>query len=260
MDSAFIRFGHGYETGSRGRCEAFDGFDVIAAPLGDFDNASRESRIFRRDNGRGGSDGCCYGSHAIKLAKQRFNTDLFILMQHGGGREVLRVPAFYDGGALEAAILAMPERLQYALLYSIWKTAAAARSQAQSETGQKYAKAFVEGRLKKRRRQGRVYIEIESPAVVEPALSRRHPPSLGNHANHEERHMSRDRNPPSLAECISWLDGLSRDFDAEDRADTLIEHIDKLHRRGVITDAAEAALLSHYKLLPCRVPFGTTFH
>jgi hypothetical protein len=31
MERAFIVKGHGYETGSMGRCTAFDGFDIIAA-------------------------------------------------------------------------------------------------------------------------------------------------------------------------------------------------------------------------------------
>jgi len=172
MDSAFIRFGHGYETGSRERCEAFDGFEVIAAPLGDLDNAARESRIFRWKGPSGGTD---YGSHAIKLAKQRFGErlsgDLYILMHHGGGREVLRVPTFHDGGNLEAAILALPERLQYALLYTIYQAASNARREAQRETATKYSKAFLEKRLKRKRRDNRIYVEIEpAPAPPSPVV------------------------------------------------------------------------------------------
>ncbi|TIX28858.1 hypothetical protein [Mesorhizobium sp.] len=159
-DRAFIRFGHGYETGSRGRCEAFDGFDIIAAPLhqeGDgwqaaFGNKARESRSFPRKDGR---PGVTYSSHAIKLAKftgeSGWSAGLYILMHHGGGREVLAVPSFYDGGDLEAAILAMPERLQYALLYTIWNTASNARHQAQAETARIWETAFKEKRIRQRR-------------------------------------------------------------------------------------------------------------
>lgn len=152
--AAFIKFGHGYEKSDRGRCEAFDGFDIIAAPLGDFDNASRESRIYRRKGGNGTD----YGSHAIKLARRSGSSlsGLYILMHHGGGREVLAVPSFYDGGELEAAILAMPERLQYSLLYTIWKTARYAREEAQTETAQKWGQAIAGKRI--RRRRGRVEI------------------------------------------------------------------------------------------------------
>lgn len=166
MSAAFIKFGHGYEVSDRGRCEAFDGFDIIAAPLHQegegwqtaFGDKARESRIYRRANGNGTD----YGSHAIKLA--RFSDfpshGLYILMHHGGGREVLAVPKFYDGGDLEAAILAMPERLQYALLYTIWNTARNARQEAQQETAGKWAKAITEKRIRKRRKNGRVSVEI----------------------------------------------------------------------------------------------------
>lgn len=148
MNTAFVRFGHGYEQGRRGRCEAFDGFDVLANPLGEFDHAARESRVFRRDSG----NATTYASHMIKLAKlTNTSRGLYILMHHGGGREVLAVPSFYDGGVLEAAILAMPERLQYALLYTIWQTARNAREQAQSETTFLWSKAFAEKRIRKRR-------------------------------------------------------------------------------------------------------------
>ena len=176
MDSAFVRFGHGYETGSRGRCEAFDGFTIIANPLGGFAERDREARHWPR---AGGLPGTTYGSHAIWLAVRDSEAphlessrpiDLFILMHHGGGREVLRVPGFHDGGALRAAILAMPEREQYALLYSIWRTASPARGEAQQQTANKYAEAFAEGRLKKKRRAGAVRVEIAPRVqVVAPA-------------------------------------------------------------------------------------------
>jgi hypothetical protein len=150
MYSAFIRFGHGYEQSDRGRCEAFDGFDIIAVPLGDFDTASRDSRVFHRSSG----NAVTYASHAIKLARMsgdRAHGDLYILMHNGSGREVLRVPSFYDGGDLEATIITLPERVQYALLYSIWQTARNARYEAQEQTAQRWATAYKEKRIRQRR-------------------------------------------------------------------------------------------------------------
>lgn len=161
MYAAFIKSGHGYEVSDRGRCTCFDGFDVIAAPLHQegegwqaaFGNEARESRVFRRDNGRGGTSGTDYGSHAIKLARLSGTSsgDLYILMHNGSGREVLAVPRFWDGGDLEAHILALPERLQYALLYTIWNTANNARYEAQQATSQKWALAYSEKRIRQRR-------------------------------------------------------------------------------------------------------------
>lgn len=167
MDRALIKTGHGYETGSRGRCDAFDGYEVIAAPLhqeGDgwkaaFGDKARESRIFRRKDGNGTD----YSSHAIKLARDpgKVGRQLYLLVQHGGGREVWEVPQFYDGGDLEAHILAMPERLQYALLYTLYSLASNARTEAAKETGQKWAHAYAEGRIRKRRATSRRAASVE---------------------------------------------------------------------------------------------------
>lgn len=169
MENVFIRNGHGYESGSMGRCDAFDGFEILAAPLPGYDSAGRESRVFNRQpNGNGGT---CYGAYTVKLARQSGGLhDLFLLVQHGGGREVWRVPRFYDGGAMESALLAMPEREQYALLLTMYEIASYARSQAQTETRQTWAQAFADGRIKKRRAaRGRpARVEIIQPQPVTP--------------------------------------------------------------------------------------------
>lgn len=184
MDTALVKIGHGYETGSRGRCEAFDGYQVIAAPLHQegegwkaaFGDKARESRIFRRKSGNGTD----YSSHAIKLARGgEFDSNLYLLVQHGGGREVWRVPSFFDGGDLEAHILAMPERLQYALLYTLYSLARNARREAQAQTLQEWAQAFADGRIRKRRatstRAARVEIipqwEIDMKAGKSPVVA-----------------------------------------------------------------------------------------
>lgn len=161
MDSAFVAFGHGYETGSRGRCTAFDGFEIIAAPLGGFDHASRESRVWRKP---GANYGVTYDSHAIKLAVREGpgGRGLYILGHHGGGREVLQLKAGPDWEAMRDALLAMDERTLYAVLYSIWQTAANARQEAMRETANKWAAAYLDKRIRKRRRGGSVSVSVET--------------------------------------------------------------------------------------------------
>jgi hypothetical protein len=149
MQSVFIQSGHGYEVSDRGRCAAFDGFTILAEPLPGYEKAGRESRVFRGDSECGG--GVTYASYTIKLANRGFDNDLYLLVQHGAGREVWRLPSFYDGGALKDHILAMPERLQFALLFSIYRIASEARNQANAATRAEWAQAFVDGRIKKRR-------------------------------------------------------------------------------------------------------------
>jgi hypothetical protein len=160
MENPFVAFGHGYETGSYGRCTAFDGFTVIAAPLGGFDTASRESRVWRAP---GASYGVTYDSHSIKLAVRDGERGLFILGHHGGGREVVALNTGPDWKAMRDAFLAMDERTLYAVLYSFWQTAANARLAAQTATAVKWRDAYLDGRIRKSRpRGGRFQVRIES--------------------------------------------------------------------------------------------------
>lgn len=171
MQAAFIRKGHGYTSPSPGSgyepCTAFDGFTVIANPLGGFSNADRERRVFSIKPG--GETKVTYGSHAISLAYQtcdgeRASRDLFILMENGSGREVLRVRNGISGNPLEAMLLALPEALLYSLLYTLWDTANDARNAAETATAIKWRDAFLDGRIRKSRPRGgyfRVTVESE---------------------------------------------------------------------------------------------------
>lgn len=166
MENALIKTGHGYEQGSMGRCTAFDGYTVLAAPLDGYDAAARDSRVFNRnENGTGGT---CYGAYTIKLAKEERGRDLYLLVQHGGGRVVWRVPAFFDGGAMLTALLAMPEREQFGLLMTLYKIARNAREQAIIETRREWAQAYVDKRIKKHRatKYRGPRVEILPPAQV----------------------------------------------------------------------------------------------
>jgi hypothetical protein len=162
--AVFIKSGHGYEVSDRGRCTAFDGFTILAEPLPGYDKAGRESRVFNRN--ADGSGGVTYSPYTIKLARDDFGVDLYLLVEHGAGREVWRLPAFYDGGELRGYILAMPERLQFALLFSIYRIASDSRRQFRLETEREWRQAFIDGRIKKHRatkhRSG--YLEIVPPA------------------------------------------------------------------------------------------------
>ena len=168
----FIRSGHGYENcPDRGRCTAFDGYEIIGNPLGGYDAQARESRVFNRQpNGNGGNGGTCYGAYSIQIGRDKGagnRGSLYILMSHGAGREVWRIPDFYDGGDLKAHILAMPERLQYALLMTLFKMGGDAMAQGADTTRRELYQAFADGRLKKRKQWGsntyRVSVEATAP-------------------------------------------------------------------------------------------------
>lgn len=169
MDRVFIAKGDGYAsgslTGTDGRCTVFDGFEVIAEPL-----PTRESRVLGRKDGEPGT-GTDYGSHSIKLAVRSFDGDrrykgtrqLYILMENGSGREVLAVKTIYDRGETERALLAMPEAALYGALYIMWDMASDAARQRASETRTEWAQAYVDGRIRKQRKGGRITVHVETP-------------------------------------------------------------------------------------------------
>ena len=62
------------------------------------------------------------------------------------------IDAVYETGAWRQALLAMPDDLLYFTLWALYSTARDAFDQGAVSTKDKFAKAFVEGRLKKTRR------------------------------------------------------------------------------------------------------------
>lgn len=178
MNSAFVAKGHGYTDPSPNSgyepCTAFDPYRIIAAPLPGHSNAERDARVFGQIEGKPGT-GVCYRAFVVALAvresdwREDLDTtiarppDLFILMENGSGREVLRVPRFYDRGDFLRSILAMPERVQYGLLTTIWSATSNAREEARAATAQRWADAHLDGRIRKKRRAGRITLSIETP-------------------------------------------------------------------------------------------------
>jgi hypothetical protein len=170
-DPVLIREGHGYEISDRGRCTAFDDIHILANPLGGFDHASRESRVFgKQPNGNGG---VTYGSHMLALGchesdrdREPGRRDLLLMLHHGSGRRVWRLGRFCDGGDLERHILAMPERVQYALLHQMARLAEDASHEAADKIEYRWAKAHADKRLKMKRRNGRRLVQLTEPTAT----------------------------------------------------------------------------------------------
>lgn len=171
LQSALVAKGHGYEQSDRGRCTAFDGLEIIANPLGGFDNASRESRIFRPEGGKPGS-GVCYGSHALYLMRSagddRRERGLYVGVHHGGGRQVWRIPACYHylAETLEA-LAAMPERALYSLLQGIVSALDDTQRAAERAEAATWRRAALDKRIRVSRQpaKGRALIWIEPERI-----------------------------------------------------------------------------------------------
>lgn len=164
--TALYRSGHGYERSEAGPCTAFDGLEVLANPLGGFSAADRERRSFDKPDG---SPGVTYGSHALYLLRSAEGSsparrDYFVAVHNGSGRQVWRLPACYHYLAETVdALLAMPERALYSLLWGIVEALDNTRRAAREETQREWIKAAVGKRVKVSRQpsKGRAFAWIE---------------------------------------------------------------------------------------------------
>lgn len=172
MTNRFISHGNGYADD-----KSFADFEVVAAPLPGYSPEQREARVFGRDDGRPGT-GTDYGSHTVALAVYKTlgtfkgTRQLYLLIRHGGGSEVWSLPTFYDRGDFERALLAMPERIQYATLYTLYHAMSDARREVLDSEANRWKLAIIENRVKKGRpKRGRYNVRItdkQTAAQVQP--------------------------------------------------------------------------------------------
>lgn len=142
------------------KVETFEGYDVLAHPL-----PRRDDRVFHRGDTNATRVSVTYASHEIRIARPTGiggGSRLAILMHHGGGRYILE---FYESALpTAAALLALPEREQYALAYTLFKQADECAAGARADEATRWAQAFVDGRIRKRRRDRQLRVFIETPA------------------------------------------------------------------------------------------------
>ena len=116
-----------------------------------------EELLFDEPGRCGGLDAHC---HHYRLV--RWNAGIHLVVQHGGGRESFRlstVPAWLK--MLES----LDTHARYWLFHSLYYAYRDGRTEATDETSQYYKRAFIEGRLKKRKRNHMIRCEVLSPVV-----------------------------------------------------------------------------------------------
>lgn len=148
------------------KVETFDAYEILAHPL-----PKREDRSFYPKDDDDLHVGVTYASHDVMIARPTgigSRGRLAILMHHGGGRHVLD---FYEGLLpIASALLKLPEREQYALAYTIFEQADECAAGARGAEAQRWAGAYVDGRIRTRRRGRSRHVFVETEA--EKALRR----------------------------------------------------------------------------------------
>ena len=86
-------------------------------------------------------------------------------MRHGGGSEVLRLRGLYEN-LVRDALLSLPERPLYMMLYLLYETAQRARDHQEWRSNTRFTAAFLEGRIKKVRGKGQIKIEPQKKTVL----------------------------------------------------------------------------------------------
>src|SRR3546814_1172808 len=148
------------------KVETFDGYDIIAHPL-----PARDERVYYPTEPDSCRAGVTYASHDVMVARPTGigkKGRLAILIHHGGGRHVLD---FYEGLLpVASALLALPEREQHALAYTIFEQADECAAGMRAAAARRRAAPHVDGRISTPRRGRSTPVYVETPA--EPAIRR----------------------------------------------------------------------------------------
>lgn len=161
----------------RGEAEehsAFDGYVVVAHPL-----PKREDRIIGSRNEYPGVD---YGAHDYQLAIHESDADqkgsrrgrvFFVLLENGAGRSVFRIEGTSDWGETLDTLQELPDPILYSVLRAFAEAARSAYAQGSEATANVWSKAFVDGRIRRKRVADGIRIQIEEPWQKEARLAKR---------------------------------------------------------------------------------------
>ncbi len=132
---------------------SWDGKSFSTRPVDPPDLQDGDELVYDGPGRCGGIDSHC---HHFRIVKHYSSYDL--LVRHGGGDERIRI-----GGCRNATvqtILALSENDRYWMCQMIDDTARHASREAVQKNDSRWRIAFLDGRLKKRKRQGRVSVEF----------------------------------------------------------------------------------------------------
>ncbi len=133
---------------------SWDGKNIGTRPVNPPTLAERDVLLYDEPGRCGGMDSHC---HHYRLVK---NCGASLLVAHGGGEGRMRVslPRGFNLDGLDS-------NTRYWIFNAIFHASSDARRDGRDKASHEYSKAFVDGRLKKRKKQGSVKVWIE-PVVT----------------------------------------------------------------------------------------------
>ena len=103
-----------------------------------------------------------FRSHWLLLVKAQYG-GYFLLVKHGGGEERIALGYNHVCNALDA-LGQLTEDQRYLILYCLYATHKNAKCDTLRDTTSYFHLAFLEGRLKRRKRDHRIYCEVRPQA------------------------------------------------------------------------------------------------
>lgn len=137
---------------------SWDGRTVGVYPVRPPTLAPHDSLVLDEPGRCGGIDS---HSHHYRLVR---DGGLALLVAHGGGEERITHVSIYEPSL--RAFLALESSARYFILNAIYHAYRDGLSKGEDSTGQRYRKAFIEGRLRKRKMPGRDAVKV----WIEPAV------------------------------------------------------------------------------------------
>ncbi len=116
-------------------------------------------RVIRHEGANWGVD---YRSHWLVLFKYDIG-GYCLRVKHGGGEETFDLG--HSAEPLIKAFEGLSSDDRYEALYIVYKAASTAAQTASEETRVRYARAFLDKRLKRRRSQNKIYVDV-LPEIV----------------------------------------------------------------------------------------------
>ena len=144
----------------------FSPYTVVRAPLASTPNPRSGTVCYHNDartwpDDRGGP-GVTTASHEMTLATDGRGSPV-LLVRHGGGGEIISLGSSWGlTAAMMQGLAKLDDRELYAVLYTFHKLHSEAARVARDETATRYGHAFLEGRMKKRRKGGFVRLHIDT--------------------------------------------------------------------------------------------------